>query len=168
MPEYAWEYLQKLEYGQGIWDIPEVMGKRMVAFMVREPKETCDKLPRQVPVEWRSGVVGYGNVFPVIVMAYFKPLDTIYEFWFNFYHPEPETEPFDLLAAQPFIYLMMFNHGPEALRNYTFVNNIGHFFRGTRTILSNLPPWTDEEFNLAKLALMQKLSVEDIWSKLGR
>ncbi len=170
--QYSWQFLERVPYGLAIWDVALVAGARAVVFMAREHRADVAPLPERVRVLWKAGSIGMEiagrRIMPVIVMADFRPLTTIYEIWFNFYG---ETGPFVqeaflLLGKQDYLYLFFHDYGPTPIRKFAFPNDIRHFFRGHHGILKALPEWNDRDFNEAKRRLQDRYGVAQLWNIL--
>jgi len=159
--ELSWEFLVRQPYGTCLWDIPLVRGRREVVFMARESEATVKELREPVPCRFKSGLLGMGRVFPVIVLMNFIPLGTIYEVYFNYCSPEG-SEAVALLGHQPTLYLAFYNTGPQPVRIFSFTNPVAGYFKLVYLKLKGLPCWTDEEFDKAKARIMQTYSVEDL------
>ena len=170
--EYSWQFLERVPYGLAIWDIALVDGARTVIFMARERRADVAPLPERVQVLWKAGSIGMEiagrRIMPVIVMADFRPLMTIYEIWFNFYGEAGPfiQEAFLLLGKQNYLYLFFHDCGPTPIRKFAFPNEMKHFFRGHYGMLKALPEWNDRDFNEAKRRLQDRYGGEELWNIL--
>jgi len=159
--ELSWEFLVKQPYGIALWDLPLVRGRREVVFIAREREADVKDLPERVACRFKSGLLGMGRVFPIVVLIDFHPLTTIYEIYFNFCRPEG-SEAVILLGKQPNLYLAFYDTSPEPVRMFSFTNNIATYFKLVYLKLKELPCWTDDEFDKAKEWLMRTYRVEEL------
>jgi len=168
--EYSWQALARLPYGSAIWDLVIVNGQEAVMFMAHEKESDAKALPSHIGAHFRSGLLAYENVSPVVVLIDTPVLGgTLYEMWFNFYGASQADvqHAFEVLGKQPVLFIALFDTGPEHVRVFTFVNTISHFFSGVVKVLRGVKPWTDSDFDRAK-AEIQKEPVNQLWQSLGK
>jgi len=139
-------------------------------FLLNEDRSRLGMIPENaVHVQFRSSLILRDGVALMPLMLQFDSNpDLLYLGWFNYYQSIIARECFAHLANQDKLYLMVFCGDLDPARMISMNNNLQVWFKAHLPQLSNLPPWSPQNFERAKFKIEDKHpTTTSLWKALG-
>lgn len=163
------EFIRTSTPGTVIYGCTEEEGEQRIDFLVRERSDVLKTLPKNPPLEFRTGALMLDHVFLVLVLFRFSPETPIYETFWNYHRAAPdEPNLFDAMCAEKKIRFNMFGESGEVENLIGSTNSLRFFFSDATQEAASLMPWTFDEFDQAKKEFaLQYPRPRDVWEVLG-
>jgi hypothetical protein len=148
----------------------------VTSMVIREDEEHVHALPSQPMIDVRAALLmadggePFGDVALVgVIVVLAKIENEIYETWLNrHFQGMGLDECLDDLAQQEKLLFAFYLDGPEPARKIWIPNRFRDEFAGYQDRIADLPPWSMEAFDRARMGIIQRLpSVQDLWEACG-
>jgi|GEM_PF-1812588 len=171
-PDDPEEFISTAPCGTVIYGFSEEEGKMYIDFLVREKDAVILEMPKDPAVEIRAGAVLQDGILVVAVMARFTKKGPVYETFWNYYRTEPRSPHgniFEHMCEEPLLAFHFYGDEGKLADVIQVKNSMRPFFSDILQQIPSLRPWTLQEFENAKHALIEAFpSVNDLWNALGK
>jgi hypothetical protein len=151
----------RLQIDGGAWEI---------AWLLREEAKRVKQLGKELPLEWRSGLIVQDNVLliPVLLRVGKVSEENIWETWIN-HHQRGVESPLPLLAAQERISIHFYDRAIKPERSLQTFNSLKGFFGAALQQMEAVPVWRMAEFDQAReMVYRQHPDVMHLWRSLAK
>lgn len=172
LPEDPEDFIRASPRGTVIYGFSQEEGKTYIDFLVRESNGGISEIPKNPAVEVRAGAVIEEGILIVTVLIRFAPEGPIYETFWNYHRVDyraAEGNIFEHMCAEENLTFHFYNDEGEVADVIQVSNSMRPFFSDIVQQVVALRPWTLEEFDRAKQAVVAAYpTASALWDALGQ